>query len=388
MTFRRTTIGASCGLKAVSRMGCDDALGVAVSPLRRHPELASGMSAVEIKRRLRGDALSSPLHLDRPHMQEGQVIGRMKTKTIRAMRLLLMLVGLLSAIGAEQTASAKHSSGNLSIRSIFDDCSGADWCPKMVPVPAGAFMMGSATVEPGRFDDEGPRRSVVIKRFAVAEFPITRRQWAAYTVAIKRPAAAAACDYAPSPKPSWKDVGFSQTDDDPVVCITWGEAEHYAHWLSIRTGHRYRLLTEAEWEYAARAGSTTAFPWGAAADHDHANYGLDDCCGPRVLGRDRWENTSPVGSFPPNAFGLYDMHGNIFEWVQDCYAKSYAGLPTDGSAFDKKACTSRVARGGVYADTWKVMRSAARNYAPPNDKQSIETYRSAGFGFRVARAFP
>jgi formylglycine-generating enzyme required for sulfatase activity len=322
------------------------------------------------------------------HALEGEVIERMQGRTIRALRLLLVLGGLLPTVVTGQPAALGHRAGNAAQRSVFDDCSAADWCPRMVTIPAGTFLMGSTTVEPGRYEDEGPRRSVTIQRFAVAEFPITRRQWAAYALATKRPIPKGACDYAPSPNPSWKDVGFPQTDNDPVVCITWGEAQDYARWLGVRTGHRYRLLTEAEWEYAARAGSTTAFPWGAAPDHEHANYGLDECCGPRTLGRDRWENTSPVGSFPANAFGLYDMHGNVFEWVQDCHSDSYAGLPTNGSAFEKKGCASRVARGGVYADTWKVMRSAARNYAPPDDKQSIATYRSAGFGFRVARALP
>ena len=248
--------------------------------------------------------------------------------------------------------------------------------------------MGSPSTEAGRFDDEGPQRKMTIHRFAAGEFPVTRREWAAFVTATKRPTVKGPCDYAPSTTPTWKDVGYAQTDTDPVVCITWGDAQDYARWLSKRTGHRYRLLSEAEWEYAARAGSATAFPWGPVASHDHANYGLDDCCGPRAAGRDRWENTSPVGSFPPNAFGLYDMHGDVFEWVQDCYASTAVGLPTDGSAFDKNNCNRRVARGGVYADTWKVMRSAARNYAPPDDKQTIATYRSAGFGVRVARDLP
>ncbi|UAK25383.1 formylglycine-generating enzyme family protein [Sphingomonas nostoxanthinifaciens] len=320
-------------------------------------------------------------------MLESEMMGQARSNVIRALRILLISGGLLPTIVVGQPPRPRLAA-NAAARPVFDDCSAADWCPKMVPIPAGTFMMGSTTVEPGRFEDEGPRRHVSVARFAVGEFPITKRQWAAYATATKLAVPKGACDYAPSPNPSWKDVGYAQTDNDPVVCITWGEARAYARWLSSRTGHPYRLLSEAEWEYAARAGSTTAFPWGAVADHNHANYGLDECCGPRTLGRDRWENTSPVGAFPPNAFGLYDMHGDVFEWVEDCHADSYASAPTDGSAFEQKGCTSRVARGGVYADTWKVMRSAARNYAPPDSKQSIETYRSAGFGFRVARALP
>ncbi|HEY0178240.1 MAG TPA: formylglycine-generating enzyme family protein [Dokdonella sp.] len=314
--------------------------------------------------------------------------GRETIARLAVSCFLVALVGLPLAAAAGRPADGGRRAENAAATHVFNDCSGADECPEMVPIPGGSFRMGSATTEPGRFEDEGPRRIVTVGRFAVAKFPVTRRQWAEFTAATKRPVPKAACDYAPSSDPSWKDVGFPQTDDDPVVCVTWDEAQEYVRWLGARTGHGYRLLTEAEWEYAARAGSTTAFPWGPLADHDHANYGLDECCGPAVLGRDRWENTSPVGSFPPNSFGLHDMHGDVFEWVQDCHADSYAGLPTDGSAFDPKDCAHRVARGGVYADTWKVMRSAARNYAPPDAKRSIDTYRSAGFGLRVARSLP
>jgi formylglycine-generating enzyme required for sulfatase activity len=169
------------------------------------------------------------------------------------------------------------------------------------------------------------------------------------------------------------------------VCITWGETQDYVRWLSKKTGHNYRLPTDAEWEYAARAGSTTAFPWGPTASHAFANYGLDECCGPATSGRDRWENTSPVGSFPPNAFGLYDMHGNVFEWVDTC-ADKFENLPLAPGA---TGCTYRYARGGVYSDRPAVMRSAAKNLAPPpGDKMTIANYRSAGFGVRVARDLP
>jgi formylglycine-generating enzyme required for sulfatase activity len=157
------------------------------------------------------------------------------------------------------------------------------------------------------------------------------------------------------------------------------------HWLSERTGHTYRLLTDAEWEYAARAGTTTAFPWGVQASHERANYGLDECCGPAVLGRDQWQYTSPVGSFPPNHFGLFDMHGNVFQWVEDCAdADEHLSIPAGTTG-----CAHRYARGGVYADRPAVMRSAAKNFAPaPDDTTSIENYRSAGFGLRVARTLP
>lgn len=271
---------------------------------------------------------------------------------------------------------------------VFDDCSGAGWCPRMVRIPGGTFTIGSPATERGRYGDEGPQRTVTIPAFAAAAFPVTLHQWRLFVAATRRPFPPGPCAYAPTAHPSWREVGYAQSETDPVVCITWGDAQAYARWLTRRTGHRYRLLSESEWEYAARAGSTSAFPWGPTADHAHANYGQDDCCGPRVLGRDRWENTSPVGSFPPNRFGLYDMHGNVFEWVQDCHARSYARLPRDGTAFERRDCPARVARGGVFGDGWRLLRSAARNYAPPGAEQSIATYRSAGFGVRVARSLP
>jgi formylglycine-generating enzyme required for sulfatase activity len=266
----------------------------------------------------------------------------------------------------------------------FDDCSRATWCPRMVALPAGAFMMGSLASEPGRFDDED-RHQVSVAAVAVAKYPVTRGQWAAFVKATGRPTAKAPCAYAPGAGASWKNPGFPQSDDHPVVCVTWGDAQDYVRSLTKRTGHRYRLLSDAEWEYAARAGSTTAFPWGPTASHAFANYGADECCAPATSGRDKWEYTSPVGSFPPNAFGLFDMHGNVFEWVETC-ADAAEKLPIPAGA---KGCTYRYARGGVYLDRPAVMRSAAKNLAPPpGDAMTIATYRSAGFGFRVARELP
>jgi formylglycine-generating enzyme required for sulfatase activity len=263
----------------------------------------------------------------------------------------------------------------------FDDCSGASWCPAMISLPGGPFQVGSLKSEPGRFDDED-RHEATVGAFAIARAPVTRGEWAQFVNDTKRATPQQPCAYAPGKNPTWKDPGFPQDDNHPVVCITWDEAHDYAAWLSKRTGHHYRLPTDEEWEYAARAGTTTAFPWGATASHAFANYGLDHCCGPATEGRDRWEFTSPVGSFPPNQFGLVDMHGNVFEWVETC-ADKFEKLPLPKNA---TGCTFRYARGGVYADRPEVMRSAAKNIAPPpDDAMTIRNYRSAGFGFRVAR---
>jgi formylglycine-generating enzyme required for sulfatase activity len=279
-------------------------------------------------------------------------------------------------------------------------------CPEMVVVPSGAFLMGSPTNEPGRYGEEGPQRMVKIRSFAVGRYDVTRGQWAAFVRATHR-AASKGCDYSLLPKEteanaSWMNLGFAQDDSHPVVCVSWRDAHDYAQWLAQKSGHKYRLLTEAEWEYAARAGTTTPYPWGSTASHEHANYGGDDHAGHGLaLGRDRWVATSPVGSFPPNAFNLFDMHGNVMQWVEDCYSSTYAGLPADGSvntmatpvkttneyfAFMNGAssCSYRILRGGCWGDTHAMIRSAYRNFAP-GPEETLDTYRSTGLGIRIAR---
>jgi formylglycine-generating enzyme required for sulfatase activity len=278
----------------------------------------------------------------------------------------------------------------------------------MVTIPGGSFDMGAPGNEPGRFEEEGPVHRVTVRRFAAGKYDVTRGQWAAFMTATHRETPSG-CQYSnPSnfndsiadQSASWQHVFFSQDDKHPVVCISWTDAQDYVRWLSQRTGQKYRLLTEAEWEYAARAGSATTFPWGMTATREHANYGSEKCCGGLAVGRDRWIGTSPVGAFPPNAFGLYDMSGNVLQWVQDCFAPSYSGLPTDGSAYEtsvtlskvpmpemkgKKSCEYRMLRGGDWGDPPSMIRSAFRNFAPAPG-YTLENYRSAGVGFRVAKA--
>lgn len=278
----------------------------------------------------------------------------------------------------------------------------------MVVLPAGDFEMGAPASEPGRYDEEGPQRRVHIRQFAVGRFHVTRGQWASFVSATNRDTSGG-CAWSglptakndePDASASWRNFGFEQDDSHPVVCLTYNDAQDYVRWLSKRTGHHYRLLTEAEWEYAARAGSTTAYSWGSSASHELANYGSDTCCSGLASGRDQWVNSSPVGSFQPNAFGLYDMHGNVMQWVQDCFAGSYAGLPTDGSAYEEvrtlnltgdlsymngtTSCSYRILRGGDWANPPAMIRSAARNFAPPPGS-TLEDYKSSGTGFRVAR---
>lgn len=270
----------------------------------------------------------------------------------------------------------------------FRDC--AD-CPSMMALPAGRFMMGSPEDEPGRNDSEGPQHEVDVKAFAIGVYAVTRGEWAAFAAATARPEARG-CEWAGFPrseigKASWLTLGFEQDDAHPVVCVSWSDAQDYARWLSQRTGRAYRLPTEAEWEYAARGGTVTAYPWGAEASHEYANYGAEECCSELASGRDAWLFTAPVGSFPPNPFGLYDMQGNAWQWVEDCYAETYAAAPSDGSAYVAEDCPNRVLRGGTWGDTPAMIRAAFRNWAPPPAKywNPDLDYRSGGVGLRVVR---
>lgn len=341
---------------------------------------------------------------ERMFARSGAVLGPVLAALLGAMALagcIRPAPSATTAHGAQHDAAAGLSAGQ-----EFDDCDGANWCPRMVVVTAGSFTIGAPPNEPGRYQEEGPQRRVNIRSLAIGKFDVTRAQWAAFASATNR-ITNLGCAWTGQPMSvegdpaaSWKNPSFAQDDSHPVVCVSWSDARDYLHWLSERTGRTYRLLSEAEWEYAARAGTTTAFPWGASASHDYANYGADKCCGGLATGRDRWVATSPVGSFPANAFGLYDMNGNVSQWVQDCFANSYEALSTDGSAYQvnvrlkltgelasmsgTNSCSYRVARGGGWGDFPALVRSAARNFAPPPGGV-LATYRSSGFGFRAAR---
>lgn len=289
----------------------------------------------------------------------------------------------------------------------FRDCPD---CPEMIMVAGGSLMMGSPENELGRYDPEGPQRSVTIRQFAVGKFDMTRGQWAAFAKATNRPISGGCAwsgmpgDDKPwelNPAASWDHLGFPQDDNYPVVCVTWYDAQDYVKWLRQKTGGNYRLLTESEWEYAARAGTATPYPWGPGIGHENANYGKDTCCSGLVSGKVQWEFTSPVGSFLPNDFGLYEMHGNVLQYVEDCLSSTYSGLPTDGSAYKAEvalegpqlfpgnltgtsSCAYRIVRGGDYGNPPNMIRSASRNYAP-GPGATLQQYRSGGVDFRVAK---
>lgn len=269
--------------------------------------------------------------------------------------------------------------------SVFrDDLSGGGRGPEMVVVPSGAFMMGSPANETGRDSDEGPQRRVTIGRnFAVGKYEVTVAEFDAFVRDTGYNAGTRCRTYEGGSwdwrdGKSWGSPGFSQTTDHPVTCVDWDAAQAYAGWLSRKTGETYRLLTEAEWEYAARAGTSTPYWWGRSASHEYANYGADSCCSGATSGRDQWRNTSPAGSFPANAFGLHDMHGNVFEWVEDCYTSNYASQPSNGAAKTTQDCPIRVFRGGSWGSSPLYLRSAIRGRSTPR-------LRSFILGFRLAR---
>jgi formylglycine-generating enzyme required for sulfatase activity len=271
---------------------------------------------------------------------------------------------------------------------VFKEC---DKCPEMVVIPAGSFTMGSPANEADRSENEGPQHPVSIARpFAAGKFAVTVDQFAAF-VADTGHDAGSTCRTLEGGKTeerqrSWRDPGFPQTGSHPVVCINFADAEAYVDWLSARTSKSYRLLTEAEWEYAARAGTTTRYSFGDDERNlcRYAN-GTDLTAKREVPGlgpsgpcSDGHAYTAPVGSFVPNAFGLYDMHGNVRQWTEDCFHPSYTGAPTDGSAWTSAACAIHVLRGGSWGYRPARLRSAARDGTEP-------TLRRSFTGFRVAR---
>jgi formylglycine-generating enzyme required for sulfatase activity len=251
-----------------------------------------------------------------------------------------------SVLAAEQEKEKAAKPG-----SDFKEC--ANGCPTMIVVPAGKFMMGSREGEKGRTEAEGPQHEVSIaKPFAVGKFDVTFAEWDTCV-------AAGAC-------PKASDSGWGR-DDHPVIYVSWDEAKIYVTWLAKQTGKPYRLLTEAEWEYAARAGSTTVYPWGDEIGKGNANC---DGCG------SQWDNTQTgaVGQFKPNAFGLYDMYGNVWQWVEDPWHANYDGAPTDGSVWLEGGNVSiRVLRGG----SWAILRSSSARPTGTGTTPSCGTSSSA-----------
>jgi formylglycine-generating enzyme required for sulfatase activity len=244
-----------------------------------------------------------------------------------------------------------------------------------VVIPAGSFHMGSPDSEAGRDTNEGPVHEVHIAyRLAVGKYPVTRREWRQFVKTTGHPNASC------SGTGDWESpvylFPFSQEDNHPVVCIPWEDATAYTAWLTQKTGHHYRLLSEAEYEYVTRGGHTSRFFWGDSEGDlcRYVNNGNGSFC------KIQFTYTSPVGYFQPNRFGLYDTTGNVLEWTQDCYRKNYKGAPTDGSARESGDCRQRAIRGAYWgsADDPFWFRSANRGGASTGEGFSA-------IGFRVAR---
>ena len=297
--------------------------------------------------------------------------------------------------------------------SVIRDCPG---CPEMVVLAAGSFTMGSSADEKswaashggsaGSVADEAPQHQVSVPSFALGKYDVTRGEYAAFV----REAGYAAGDgcghgrailkWEKDPKVTWDNPGYAQMDRDPVVCVSWQDARAYIAWLN-RKAHRgsaasasgsYRLPSEAEWEYAARR-TTTKFYWGDedAAAPDHAWFNANSgCVNVSGLFCDRG-HTHAVGAKPPNAFGLYDMAGNVWQWTEDCYDNSYAGIPADGrandaassdaTARDRQGKCLRVDRGGSWMFPAWLLRPATRERNPADFRDDLR-------GFRVARTLP
>ncbi|MEZ5471360.1 MAG: SUMF1/EgtB/PvdO family nonheme iron enzyme [Marinicella sp.] len=231
----------------------------------------------------------------------------------------------------------------------FKDCID---CPEMVVIPAGSFRMGS-----NKKTDEQPIHTVNIKQFAMSTTEVTFAQWdACYN--------AGGCSRKPN------DHGWGR-GNRPVIMVSWNDAKEYSKWLSNKTGKSYRLPSESEWEYAALAGSSSKYSWGDSISCSQAKYGWrgDHCPG---------KGTSPVKSYAKNAFGLYDMHGNVWEWVEDRWHDNYLGAPADGSARTSSSDSKRVLRGGSWDFNPSYLRSATRSRLDP-------TSRGYDYGFRLSQ---
>ena len=258
--------------------------------------------------------------------------------------------------------------------------------PAMVMLPAGRFRMGSPSAETGRYDNEGPVHTVTISRpIAMGQYPVTFADYDRYVSAMG------------AERPTDEDSGLLQTfferqperpnrperpaDEGwgrgrrPVINVNWHEAKAYAAWLSEQTGKRYRLPSESEWEYAARAGTETAYSWGDEINCSQARYGRrygGECS-------NSGDGPVPVGSFEPNPFRLYDLHGNVWEWVEDCWHDNYEGAPSDGNAWTGGDDDSlRVMRGGAWFSYPRYVRSAVRFGDPPSR-------HSIAYGFRLVQ---
>lgn len=280
------------------------------------------------------------------------------------------------------------------------DC---EQCPEMVVIPSGTAIVGASTNDKFRNADELPERKVAISQpFAVSRYEITRDQYAAFVHATNRPVGGDCLtdrrkrgDWQLDAATTFRDPGFAQAGDHPVACVNWDEAQAYVAWLNTQTQGGYRLLTEVEWEYVARGGTTQnlIYPWGNDATQGcpFANvfdrtalqtYAGMDTSGYKVFDpmdcADGRLNTSPVGSLQPNGFGVYDIIGNVQEWIEDCYSATRDQLSDSGAPPAQSDCARRLIKGGSWGTLAHNVRIAERIPYPA-------THRDDSIGIRVAK---
>ena len=290
----------------------------------------------------------------------------------------LLVFSFISLVASP--AHAQYLKTAASNNGMFKDC--AD-CPQLIVVPAGSFTMGSPEGEPKRVDEHENRvRVSIAKSFAVGVFPVTRGEFSAFASATNHEPdggcyVRSGNAWKEQPGRSWRSPGFAQDDRHPVTCVNWNDAKAYVSWLSSKTGKPYRLLSEAEREYVTRAGTTTPFWWGSSVSADRANYNGNHTYAQGTKGKWR-QKTVRVDSFRANPWGLYNVHGNVWDWTEDCWNDKNSRNPRDGSARTTGDCGNRIVRGGSWAYSPDHLRAAFRYWNQPHN-------RNSGQGFRVAR---
>ena len=364
-----------------------------------HPRLAGleeELVQAEREERLREEAARRERERQRAEEAERQARGEAERKRKADDEAFARAKRLHTASGYREYLSSypdgRHASRAKQLQALlapgakFRDCEGA-WCPELVVVPSGSFEMGSPGSEEGRGGDEGPRHEVSIAEpFAVGVYEVTRGEYGRFVSATGH-ASGDSCytyesgEWEERSGRGWRNPGFRQTDAHPVLCVSWDDAQAYVRWLSVETGEAYRLLSEAEWEYVARGGTKTARYWGESGTGQCRNANGADAStdfGWRTGCDDGHARTSPVGAFSANRWKLHDVLGNVWEWVEDCWNDSYAGAPSDGSAWESGDCSVRVLRGGSWFNQPRLLRSA-------NRLRDSTGLRDINVGFRVAR---
>jgi formylglycine-generating enzyme required for sulfatase activity/predicted Ser/Thr protein kinase len=360
--------------------------------LQRHRDVSRGRfkaieHGLEFDRERRTSTVAQFLREFRTHRQRS-----MDHALLAAVVALVVIASLYFALRGRVGSNpvAHHATAApapvLSSFEIFRDC---PTCPLMKVMPRGRFNQGAPADDPDAQPFERPQHPVAIARpFGLGVYEVTLGEFRDYVGATQRKITGCTVydgQWHERPDLGWNDAGFPQSSTHPVACVSWHDALDYTVWLSHKTGHHYRLPSASEWEYAARAGSESARPWtkntewacntanvaDLAAAQRYPGWKVHSC-------NDGYVYTAPGGSFSPNAFGLYDMLGNVFEWVQDCWHADYRGSPSDGSAWLTGDCSERDLRGGSWFTSPQYVSVAARN-------RFAEGYRSNTIGFRLVR---